>query len=282
MNWPFGRKAYLIKARARKRDSDRKAPMSTTTLVFGMLVTLGTASLLAYAGDYTRRRSVSPDARVPMAAFATWWYGASFAVLVGALHTAGGLLGLMSEPFQIGLGYARLVPIAVALWGLLYYITYLLTGDKRTLIPITAVQIGFLLYGFFTYSRLGPWYVEVTHWEVRPIGSGDAPVELLIFGILLAAPIILSAGAYGMLLVKMKEPTQRYRIGLIATAFGGWFGIIFIGFALGLTTSPLFGLFYQVPGLVASILVIYAYRPPAWVTARWGVEPVTLEGQSPA
>lgn len=249
--------------------------MSTATLVTGVVVTLATAAVLAYVGRLTLHRRVSPRASEARTAFAAWWWAAAAVLAVGALHTLAGLAGVRAVDLHVLLLHVRAVPLAVAVWGLLFYLLYVYTGRAWLRWPVAAYAIAFYVY-FLVYIELaGPWRVEVTPWEVRVLAiEPAAPAATLALGLLLGAPLTLASVLYGSLYFRLEERTQRFRVALVSLAFAALFATILVGFALRLETRTWFPLLYQVPSLVAALVVLFAHRPPAWARERWRVEAV--------
>lgn len=249
--------------------------MAVVTLLLGAALTLGAGVLFATVGALTLRREARGEARGAIRGFAAWWLGAAIVLSLSGVGTLLGLAGVLDPAVHTALLHLRAVPISIGAFGLLYYLLYLYTGTTRWRLPLAAfyaVQFAFTIYYF---QSLAPLRVEPTAWEIRIASTGtpDAAVSVA-FGVLLAAPVLAAAAAYASLLRYLTDRTHRFRVGVVSLAFFQWFGAILVGFLAGWTTREWFFLVYTVPGLLAAVLVLVAYRPPRLVRDRLRVEPV--------
>lgn len=234
---------------------------------------LAAALLYAWVARLVQQRSLSDDARTANALFATWW--SSFALfygLTGAFRVARGL-GLEDLSLALVVLDTAVVLLCVGLWGLLGYLVYLYTGSRRWFAPLGA---GYALFGI-TLLYLVAWMEPVGFREdalagglryARPLPQGLA----LALGLLFAGPIVAGAIAYGSLYFRVRSPEPRYRIGMVAGAFLLWFGWLTISTVLDLADRYPNSLALYAWGqslvMLVPLLVILAFRPPAWVRAR--------------
>ncbi len=245
--------------------------MSSLSLAFSLALTFVTASLFASVGVLIARRRVSESARSANAAFAVWWGGAAATLALQGVHTLLGLFGLRSIGLHLAVNYAQLATLTLSVWGLLYYLVYVHTGDRRLAFPLAVNEVVVFLFGLYYYGALAPWVVEDSAWEIRVVGMGNPPAAVSIgFGFMLAGPIVIAAILYAALFRRVTDAPNRYRMILTTMAFTGRFGTILVGFAFGLEAKPWFTLMYEVPSLIAALLVLAAYHPPASARKKWG------------
>lgn len=236
----------------------------------GVLLTLATTGLLAYAGLLVLRRPVHGEARLALRMFATWWLSAGLVLLLAGSHTMLGLLGLLDVRVHLAITYLTAVPLAVALWALLYYLIYIYTGRRAAIWPLTAAYALFLAFEIYYFSSLGPRTIETTAWSVRLARGRDPPAGLgAVFGLLVAAPTLFIVVAYGRLAARAKEPAQRYRVRLTSTALLVWFAPVLAAFLAGWDKAAWFPLVYQAPGVLAAAMIVAAHRPPGFLKRRW-------------
>lgn len=251
-------------------------------LLLDALFATVTAGIFAYVGRDFARRPASEDTRRARDCFVAWWYGLSVVTLVGALRSALGAAGFLDLSVHVALSFFSLLPLMVALFGLLYYLLFIHTGNARLFTPL-AVAYTALFVGFaWLITWLKPTAVKVDAWSVgfeyaRKLEGW--PVGVLI--ILLLGPVLVAALLYGSLVFRAKTRIARYRVGMTSGAFLLWFGSSGIASVLGLTTLPNWPVASRAIGLVSTLMVLAAYRPPAALRRRLESEPEGVETERP-
>ena len=218
-----------------------------------------------------------------MRMFQAWWYGLAGLSVFTPLVAIMGLFGLDTFGVMMILIQALLVVIFAAIAGLVYYLLYLYTGKRWVLgavIPYFFIMIVWLEYILVT--------ADISGWAVPPEGgsrtfldsSGERietdPLQGLVFGLLVAVPPLLSAIAFFLLYFRTTLTEQKYRIALISGSLVLWFGSSLVGTVTGLSNDPDTQQAWQLANgsvaLFASLAVLAAYKPPAWVRRRLGLE----------
>lgn len=242
-------------------------------LVVQAIVALLTGLVYAYVARLVGRRETSPQAARANFSFATFWgtFGA-LEFLVG-LYQLPAAFGYRDLALTITLINLILVMIAVALCGLVYFLVYLYTGSSRAFWPIVgayAILAVALLYliawmqplGFD--ESLGPGQLKYAH------QLAGAPAITL--GLLFTVPVVLAAVGYGTLYFRTQSPAAKLRIGIVALSFLGWFGWSTVSTILELQRKNPNNLALLVTNsaisLVVPILIVIAYKPPAWLRKR--------------
>lgn len=248
--------------------------MASPTLLADALLALLTAGVFAYAGELMRKRHVeSPDGQRAMRRFAIWWYGLAVYTALGALRGALAALGNLDVQTHVVLNGASVVPLVALLWGLVSYLAYIYTGSRRALTVVTAVHLAiFAFYAWLVWS-LRPTGVRAEAWSA-PIdyeGGLSPGVTAAILATMLL-PTLAAAIGYASLYVRTDDPSARYRIATTSGAFLLWFGSAGIAAITSLASWYWWPLAARVIGLVATLLVLAAYRPPSWLRARFGLE----------
>lgn len=250
--------------------------MTTATLSIAAALGLATAWLLGYAGLTTWRRRVQSTDRVASRALAAWWYAAALVILIQALRTLAFLGGVTDPTAFLVLSYVGSFPLATAVWGLMVYIVYLLTGWRGVLWPVTAVYGAYLVFLLWFDGLGGVRTVTGGDWQVTVVATNQPDAMLtLVFGLLLALPIVFATIAFLGLAVRLHGRTQRYRLLMIASGFLFLFGTILVAYLFGWAQQNWFALLYESAALVTSVLAVLAYRPPSWVQRRLGVAPLS-------
>ena len=243
------------------------------------VLTALTAIVYLYVGYHLARRRVEGPNRLAAALFATWWIilgGLQIMTLVGRLLSDSGVRDLA---VHLTLAEIELLALCIALWALLYYLVFVLTGTRRAMMPLA------IFYGAF--------YVWILYLilSLHPMGVKDAPtggVQLdfaeeapgyatFAFIVLLLGPVLVGAIGYFRLYFRVQGTTQRYRIGMIAVTLIAWFGSAAIASASGVSNAAWWRPASTFLGLLAALAIYFAYRPPAFLRRRYGLESVNAD-----
>ena len=253
--------------------------MIQPTLLFGAALASLSASIYYYVGRVlSRRRVASPDALLAWALFVVWWYALASSTLSGAVLSLLGALNLADLPLFITLTQVNLLATCIALYGLMYYLIYLFTGNRRLLVPLTLFYIGYyILLIYYVQSRI-PVGVNMGRWnatlEYELPASG--PLFLIVL-LLLVLPQIIGSLAYFSLYFRVKTPTQKYRILLVSLSILVWFLSAFLASISGLGQQDWWQITSRLIGLSASLAILMAYDPLPWIRRRLGVSSIVDE-----
>lgn len=249
--------------------------MGPNTLLLDATLVLATAAIYAYVGVVTWRRRVGGEAQLASDLFATWWFALAATTAAGVATRMLGWAGVTDLALYLAVSQVTLLGLCIALWGLLYYLLYLFSGNRKLIVPVSLFYIGFYAWLVYLTASRAPTGVNVEEWKVTltyatSVSSGVTATFIL----LLILPPLLGAIAYARLFFRVEDRTQRYRIGLVSFTIVAWFGTTLAVYFLQI--GPSFG--WQVAsrliGLAAAYLIYAAYRPPGWVRARWGVRSI--------
>lgn len=263
--------------------------MSQNTLLMSAAGSLVSALLYLYVGQVLRRRKVSSEAKLAQGMFILWWESIGWLGILGVavmlVYMVQGSLPVWL--FQTYLLFVLLV-LFVALWGLQFYLVYLYTGSKRSFLPLgifyTLLFVG--TAGLIEYQGT-PGYIGDDGWQLKACSAASKAACIpgtqlglwagLAFVILLVGPQVVAAAAYARLYRKTSDPTQRYRIALIASAIIVWFGSSILGTAAGVSTSLTWQLISRVIGILGALVILVAYLPPAWVREKYHIRSIRDE-----
>jgi hypothetical protein len=254
------------------------------TLVLNGTIGLATAAVFGYVGRIMLRREVhGQDPRLALRLFATWWFSLALLTTMGSLAMFLAAAGIDSLAVHFPLALLGTAPLTVALWSLLYYLIYIYTGNRRLLYPLTVAYAGVFVWFVYVVFWLDPIGVDVGTWSVSLKYAREAELTSYLGGILAAVllgPILLAALLYATLFFRAQDRGARYRVALVSGAFLMWFGSAGLASFVKIGGETLASLSWWPPvgriiGLVATMLVLAAYKPPRVVQRLFGVEDVT-------
>jgi len=205
---------------------NREANMTNQpTLLFSALFALAAASIYSYVGWRLSKRVISSsEGRLAWGSFTVWWYGLAATTLIGGFLSLFSALGLTSLPLFVTAAYINILAACIALWGLLYYLIYLFTGNRRSLPPLAVFYIiYYVLLVYYTTASI-PDSVEVGRWDTTLIYR--APLTgpfFVLLAVLLLLPQIIGSIAYFTLYFRVTDVTQKYRILLVSGSIIVWF-----------------------------------------------------------
>ena len=246
-----------------------------TTLLLDALFLVVIASVYWQVGRVTFRRKVDGDGQLASKLFGVWWYALAGIQAVSAVTRALAYADVLDVTLYVTITYVLVLGICTAFWGLVYYLSFLLTGDRRVLMPLTAFYIAYYAFLLYYLTLRDPVDIAVTAWNVKIVYAREiagAPRALVV--LLLIVPPLAGAIGYTRLYFKVRDPTQRYRIGLVSVTLVSWFAILLVAWAVEAGEHPWWQLVSRSMGLVSALLVYAAYRPPGWIRKRWGVAAV--------
>ena len=251
------------------------------TLLFSTLFALVSAGVYCYVAWRLSKRVVSSaEARKAWQSFTIWWYGLAVTTLTGAFLNMLGVFGLTSLPLFVTATYLNMLAICIALWGLLYYLIYLFTGNSRSRVPLAIFYIIYYFMLVYYIMTSIPDSVEVSRWRTtityRAPVTGPFFVIILVF---LLLPQILGGFAYFMLYFRVKEVTQKYRILLVSWSIIIWFVSPFAALAGGLAQQDWWQFASRLIGLAAAFTILMAYFPPHWLKQRYSILSLSDESQ---
>lgn len=252
--------------------------MASTLLVADAALTTITALLYAYVGLITLRRATSDDdGRRAVRLFAIWWLGLAALTVAGVVRIALYVAGVTDLTTHLLITNASVLLLVAVLWGLVSYLAYIYLGTRRVFLPVTLFHVALL--GFLAYVVLSR---EATGVTLTATGARiDYATEFskgvsitLILGIIL--PAFIAAVGYATLYFRTADRTARYRIAMVSGAFLLWFGSAGVAGILELGKLEYWPIVSRVIGLVATLMVLAAYKPPRMVQEAFGIQPVEM------
>lgn len=253
--------------------------MVQPTLLFGALLSSLCAGIYFYVGRVlSGRHSESPDSRLAWRLFVVWWYALSAATLSGAILSLFGAVGIAGLPFFTTMTLMNLLAICVALYGLVFYLLYLFTGNRAILGPLSVFYICY--FGLLVYyvQASQPISVTVQRWQATLVYQNQLRGPIFTVAILLLLfPPIIGGLAYFTLYFRVKPVSQRYRILLVSWSIIGWFLSSLLANISGLSQYDWWQIVSRLIGLGAALAILFAYQPPVWIKRRFGVSALVEE-----
>ena len=254
---------------------------SQPTLLFSALFAVTTAGIYAYVGWRLGKRVISSaGARLAWESFIVWWYGLAATTLIGGFLRLFGAFGLTSLPLFVTATYINILISCLALWGLFYYLIYLFTGNRRSLVPsVLFYMIYYTLLVYYITASI-PDNVNVGRWDTSLVyrTPPTGPFIVVILAMLLL-PQIIGGLAYFSLYFRVAEKTQKYRVLLVSLSIIVWFLSPLIALVGGLGQQDWWQFVSRCIGLAAALTILIAYLPPRWLKQRYGVLSLSDESQ---
>jgi hypothetical protein len=207
-----------------------------------------------------------------------WWYGLAGTTLASGVLSLLGAFGVTNLQLFVTITQVNFLAICVALYGLMYYLLYLFTGNRRLLTPLTVFYIAY--YALLVYwsqsslpigVKLGRWSATLNYQQQF---TGPLFVAVLL---LLVIPQIIGSMAYFSLYFRVKGTTQKYRILLVSWSIIIWFLSAFLASVSGLAQQDWWQIISRVIGLGAALTILMAYQPLGWIKRRFGVTSISEE-----
>lgn len=239
--------------------------------LFDAVVVLITATVYAIVGHRLVSRPVAPHARTAARMFAMWWYALGLFTLMRLVQAIVFHAGVTELVPHMVILFSSLVVVFMAIWGLVYYLLFIYTGDERLLPATLAFYVALYVWTVYYLVQSAPTGVVMEGHEVlvRYRHPLEGPVPRVLVALLVGIPLF-SAAAYASLLFRVQDRTQRYRISMVSTMFLVWLGTALVqGLLIGTST---YGDFVnRVIAMLASVGVLAGFFPPRWVQERYGV-----------
>jgi hypothetical protein len=253
--------------------------MIQPTLLFGAVLSTLSAGIYYYVGRVlSRRNSSSPDSRLAWRLFVAWWYALAATTLSSAVLSLLGAFGIAGVPLFSTFTLVNLLALCIGLFGLVFYLLYLFTGNRGVLGPLSLFYIAYYILLVYYIQASDPIDVTVQRWRATLVYQNQlrGPLFQVAF-LLLLFPPILGSLAYFMLYFQVKSPTQKYRILLVSWSIIVWFLSAYVANISGLAQYDWWQIVSRLIGLAASLAIMFAYQPPLWIRRYFSVTSIAEE-----
>lgn len=255
-------------------------PNVTTPIVIYLL----SAALYAFIGFSLGKKSFADSSDAfAWRAFRYWWFGMAINTMINATSIIVLAAGVDALPLFIVFSITSTLAASVALWGLLTYLVYVFTG--KTARWLTYFYIAFALFLFYSIYSFQPTGVTLGAWQTSiqyantPTGA-VALIYAIFFLLLIAVPPVVGSIGMFMLYFRVKERSAKYRALLVPLGIFALFGLAYLIplalYPFGVRTGdlPWWPLTIRLIGLLALVVIYWAYYPPAFVQKRFKVSTV--------
>lgn len=253
--------------------------MIQPTLLFGASFSILSAGIYYYVGHVlSRRHSASPDTRLAWHLFVVWWYALAASTLSSALLSLLAAFGVAGLPLFTTITLMNLLAICVALYGLMFYLLYLFTGNRKLIRPLSLFYIAYYAFLIYWVEASEPMGVTVGRWSATLTFQNQirGPLFLVVLS-LLVFPQIIGSLAYFTLYFRVPTATQRYRILLVSWSIIVWFLSAFLASISGLAQYDWWQIVSRLISLGAALAIMLAYQPPLWIKRYFSVTSIAEE-----
>lgn len=256
----------------------------TPNIVPAIVIYLLSGALYAFIGASLRKKTFA-DASDAAAwrAFRYWWFGMAANTAINILAILILAAGVTALPLFIFFSVTSTLSASFALWGLLTYLVYVFTG--KTAHWLTYFYVVFALLLFYSIYSWQPTGVTLGAWETT-IQYANTPTGLIaivyvvLFILLIAVPPVIGSIGMFTLYFKVKERSAKYRALLVPLGIFALFGLAYLIplalYPFGLRTGdlPWWPYAIRTVGLLALLVIYWAYFPPTFIQKRFKVSTV--------
>lgn len=234
--------------------------MTSLTLFFSGATVLAIAALFATVGFVILKRNASPETRVPLTAFALWWFGYAAYTMEAGTRTLLSAFGVDDVALHISLIYIGLFLLCVGLVGLMVYLIYVYTGSRQIIVPLGAFYASFYMLALYAYGSRNPVDVAASAWTTWVVFEHpENPHLTAIILVSLLVPLGIGAVLYSLLYFKVKSGLQKKRILLVGGAFLAWFILRALGDVTSVGDSMIWAPAIRIVALLSALVVLYAF-----------------------
>lgn len=172
-------------------------------------------------------------AGTPMACFSLFWFAVAYYGLTDGLWSLA--VPALDPPLAVGVTilYTKTLAGCVGFFGLVYYLAYVYTGDRKLLVPLAAFYALVYVLVLYAYVAADPVGQVVQPWRSGLVYANPGTFLDTLSVLALFVPPLLAAIAYARLVTKAQDARQRRRILAVSAAFAAFFGGLLFGWLGG-------------------------------------------------
>ena len=166
--------------------------------------------------------------------------------------------------------YLASIPLAFLPVSLVFFIVYVVTGDKRASLAMSLIFSAFgIVYLWFLFSSeiAGP---EVTYWATIFSIDSDAAITVYLSGLFIV-PTAMVIALLGIILARKISKRHRYRIALTLVAISIVFDFILVD---AIAIWDVMQVVSRIFILIGVVLAFLAYHPPDTLQDRLGIREI--------
>jgi hypothetical protein len=260
-----------------------RIPLQPTLLVAAgiSLVVAGVYLFIGYR--FLHRPGWEEHSRKAMRHFALWWAATGANILMAAAIYAVAAFGPTSFAAQLSYTVVQRLLLAASLYGLLYYLSFLLVGRVWPRTLAVAYGLYFLLSAYSVFAsnpqgvHVGQWRTDLAYASSVPLWTSAANLVFILVPILGGTLAGLAVAIFNRAI----EPARRRRLGFVCGALTIWWTVAVLAGQREALGYESFQLINRIVGLVAAIVVLVTYEPRAvlgWMRARFHHETAAPAG----
>jgi hypothetical protein len=245
------------------------------SLLLGAAFAFTASAIYAYVGHRLARRPSSLHGQLAVTLFALWWYALAASTAINGIEDLLAHAGVRRLDVFVTASLVNILAVCIAMWGLLYYLLFLFTGNRSMLLPLSLFYVLYYTLLVYYVTHAAPVGLDVGEWDValEYAHPNQGPLFTVVL-VLLVAPAMLASLGYLTFLREVKDRSQRYRILVVSLSIIIWFGSALAGAASNLASLDGWQIFTRLLGAVAATSILLAYHPPRFLQRRLGVEPI--------
>lgn len=238
--------------------------MASVSLLSLSALHLLAAIFLAMTAWKVLKRDFTPDVRSAGSAFGLAWL--MLAVMAGSDGLR--ILAAIAAESDVAL-YAAVVQIgviatAVMIAGFGYYVLFLWTGKRWTLVPLVVYGVFHAAFYLYRIHLRTPAGIETSAWSTAMTFQGD-PTQIaspITTYLTFYAPPVLLALLFLSLLFRFGHPGQRLRAVATAAVIIFYHGTHYLRFAPDFHLQPLANPFMAILLIISAVVAWFAHRVP--------------------
>jgi hypothetical protein len=231
------------------------------TLVANAMIGSVASGFFLWMAFRVQAQEVSPEARPAMQLFAVWWMALAVYAVAGATADLASAMGATLFGLLVAVEYMQAFALCIGLWGLMYYLAYILTGSKRLMLPLAVFYSLYYATILFFVTTGRPIAVDVDAWHARLLYETPF-IDRFATALLLVIPPVVGAGTYFAIYAQTPSRAARYRIVALSIATLAW------SVSLVARESNIYAALPAFVALFAAFSARWAYEPPRWVRAK--------------
>lgn len=240
--------------------------LESPSLFIAGLVAFASAFVYGVVANEFRRRisRVFAESRRPLLFFALWWACLCANIALGGAFIFAASLGYTNFPLQLVYSLVQRLLLSVSLVGLMYYLLFLLTSRDWLRVLVVFYTLYFLVLVYSLYSS-GPASVYVGSWrtDLQPTQANPIAFAVVNFVMLVVPPVAAALAYFFRFYRRASGRVIRYRVALVSWSLTLWWVMAVVAGQREAFGNEEFQLVNRFSGLVASLLILAAYRPPA-------------------
>lgn len=241
--------------------------------VYG-LTSLVVAGAYGYLALRLGRRRLSAEVRRAAGQFALFWAALGLGTAITGAESLYAAFAMPTLAVAVTAEYVVVLVLCVVLWSLVGYLFYIFTGRDAALPLAGLYAVLYVLVLYYLIASM-PNGVTVTEGAVGlTYASTVTGPFLAVLLLILVVPELVGTISYLTLLFRTRDPTVRYRVGLVGFSLLAFFGLSFLDVGARLGGSLAAVTFAQLVGVFAVIGILLAYYPPSPIRRRYGIRAI--------